>query len=89
MVRGLCVLFWNSLNNLIFDEADAGFGGRLGEALPEDIRFERQPDGGKAFARFAGKDGGDRMHTLVDYAHACRRSPDSDEFEVFIPLHRK
>ena len=68
---------------------DTGFGGRLGEELPEDIRFERQPDGGKAFARFAGKDKIGRIHTLVDYAHACRRSPDSDEFEVFIPLHRK
>ena len=42
-----------------------------------------------AFARFAGKDEIGRIHTLVDYAHACRRSPDSDEFEVFIPQRRK
>ena len=68
---------------------DTGFGGCLGEELPEDIRFERQPDGGKVFAMFAGKDGIGRTHTLVDYAHACRRSPDSDEFEVFIPQRRK
>ena len=64
---------------------DTGFGDKFGEALPDNLRFERKSDG-TAFAKFEAVDGDGRTRTLVDYAHACRTDSDSDEFEVFIPL---
>ena len=64
---------------------DTGLGDSLGEALADDLSFERQDCGDKAFAEFAATDAGGRRHNLVDYAHACRANPDADEFEVFIP----
>ena len=64
---------------------DTGFGDKLGETLPDNLRFERKSDG-TAFAKFEAVDGDGRTWTLVDYAHACRTDSDSDEFEVFIPL---
>ena len=65
---------------------DTGFGGKLGDAIPGDVQFARQDARDEAFAKFAGVDATGRSHVLVDYAHACRRSPDTDEFEVFIPV---
>ena len=67
---------------------DTGFGGRLGEAISEDVRFVHQDTGYEVFARFTGIDRKGRSHVLVDYAHACRRSPDADEFEIFIPVQK-
>ena len=64
---------------------DTGYGDRLGDALAEDITFLRRTDGSE-FARFTACDSTGRVHTLVDYAHACRKNPGTDEFEVFIPV---
>lgn len=64
---------------------DTGLGDRLGEEIPSDLRFERQYGGESSFVKFVGADGKGRKHALVDYAHACRANPDTDEFEVFVP----
>ena len=64
---------------------DTGMGDKFGEPLPDNLRFERVLDAA-GFAKFTAVDGGGRVHTLVDYAHACRANPDADQFEVFLPL---
>ena len=64
---------------------DTRLGDKLGESLSTDLRFVRQDSGNDVFAKFTAVDGEGRTHVLVDYVHACRANPDTDEFEIFIP----